>query len=94
MKPIEVMYEEFGKHPVNPHNGNTAKCGSCLFFKWKITGPKENRIQAYRWCEIYGLNKADTTKTDWNWDYEACDWFNKCEYPEKNRRNLYRRKEK
>ena len=94
MTPIEVMYEEFGKRPANPHNGNTAKCGNCVFFNWKIEGTKGNRRQAYRWCEIYGLNKRDVMSSDWQWSYEACNWYNRTEYPEKNRRNLYRRKDK
>lgn len=89
MTPLEVMHETFGEYP--EENGKKVLCSHCHFFHWKIEGKKENRHQAYRWCEIYGLNKKDVTATDWHWTDTACGWFNECKYPDK--KNLYKRME-
>ena len=83
MKPIEIMHALYGPCPVdNP-------CGTCHFFHWKVDGKCENRRQVYRWCEIYGLNKANVTETDWDWNYVACRQYNRCENPKE--KNLYRK---
>lgn len=83
MNPIYVMHETYGKSP--EHDGKHARCGECHFFHWKIEGKKENRYQAYRWCEVYGLNKKDVMSTDWKWDHWACGWYNQCrDAPQKN----------
>lgn len=88
MNPIEIMHALYGECPVN-HTGNPCRCGDCHFFHWKIEGKGENRRQVYRWCEIYGLNKANLNETDWKWEYRACRQYNRCENPKE--KNLYRK---
>lgn len=84
MEKVELMHRIYGKGEPG------YKCGinGCHFFHWKIEGDGAERHQAYRWCEVYGLNQDDVTETDWEWGYQACGCFNACETPPK--KNIYK----
>ena len=84
MEKIELMHSIYGKGEPG------YRCGSdnCHFFHWKIEGDGAKRHQAYRWCEVYGLNRDDVTETDWKWDYPTCGCFNACYNPPK--KNIYK----
>ena len=74
---IELMHQVYGK------KDDGYCCRNCHFFHWKIEGKGKDAHQAYRWCEVYGLNKDDVTETDWKWGYPACGYYNITKNPPK-----------
>ena len=79
---IELMYQIYGRGP------EKAICWNCHFCHWKIEGKGENKRVAYRWCEVYGLNKENISETDWKWKYPACGYYNISHNPPK--KNIYK----
>ena len=80
---IERMHQVYGIGP------EKAICWNCHFCHWKIEGKGDDRRVAYRWCEVYGLNKKNISETDWQWKYPACGYYNICKDPPI--RNIYKR---
>ncbi len=82
MEKIDLMHAVYGKGP------EKAICWNCHFCHWKISGTGEHKYVSARWCEIYGINKKDTSETEWDWHYPACGIYNLCKYPPK--KNLWK----
>ena len=80
MEKIDLMHAMFGKKP--------GICWNCHFVHWKIEGKGDEKRIAYRWCEVYGLNRDNIAETDWTLKYPACGLYNLCENPPK--RNIWK----
>ena len=86
MEKYELMHSMFGEC-----NG---QCWDCHFCHWNIESNGKNKSLGYVWCEIYGIDKNNTSSTRWCRKFPACGLLNLDHYPKNKNIFKYAKQEK